>query len=106
MKFSNLSIMLILLFSFFSSPLLAEEPTYLYVFFHDDNTQGERFRTAFPSMESCLTALNQSKTPEQKSTGGDYEVAVVMWCAGKDFERNNNGTWWKDDIKNTPPIQQ
>lgn len=59
------------------------EPAYLYVFFHDDNTNGERFRTQFPDMQSCLQALGSAKAPEQKSTGGDYEVAVAMWCGGE-----------------------
>lgn len=75
------------------------EPAYLYVFFHDDNTNGERFRTAFPDMQTCLKALETAKAPTEKSTAGDYEVAIAMWCGGADFERNYNSAWWRDQTK-------
>lgn len=67
------------------------EPVYLYVFFHDDNTNGERFRTAFPDMQTCLTALDHAKSPQQQTTGGDYEVAIAMWCGGA-FSKQANYT--------------
>lgn len=74
------------------------EPAYLYVFFHDDNTNGERFRTAFPDMQTCLTALDHAKSPQQQTTGGDYEVAIAMWCGGeleKHAEYTDGRVAWK-----------
>lgn len=88
-------VVLILLSSF----KVYAESAYLYVFLHDDNTNGERFRTEFPSMEMCLAALDHSKSPNQSSTAGDYEVAVVMWCGGENFSRHDSGTWWIADKK-------
>lgn len=74
------------------------EPVYLYVFFHDDNTNGERFRTEFPDLPTCLKAIEGSKSSDIKSSGGDYEVAIAMWCGGnlgKQVEYNDGRIEWE-----------
>jgi len=76
----------------------AEKGIFLYVFFHDDNSQGERFRTKMPDMKTCMEVLKNSKMPLPTSPGGDYEVIGVMWCGEGEFQRNYNGTWWNDKV--------
>ena len=74
------------------------EPAYLYVFFHDDNTNGERFRTEFQDLQTCLKALESARAPDIKSSGGDYEVAIAMWCGGelgKHAEYTDGRVAWK-----------
>lgn len=71
---------------------------YLYTMFHDDNSNGERFRTKMDNMEQCLKVLEKSKLPMPTSPSGDYEVMGAMWCGG-DMERNYNATWWDDEEK-------
>ena len=79
----------------------AKEPdVYLYVMFHDDNTNGERFRTKMKSMAECLEVIKHSKLPMPKNPSGDYEVMGAMWCGGS-IERNYNATWWNDAQKDT-----
>jgi hypothetical protein len=95
----KLLILLTLLSSLVVGTVYADTTVYLYVFLHDDNTNGERFRVAFPDMASCNESLKNARSPEQKSTGGDYEVAVVMWCGSGDFENQNNFNWVKGSIK-------
>ncbi len=75
------------------------ETAYLYVFFHDDNTSGERFRTELPDMATCLDALKYSKLPMPERPAGDYEVMGAMWCGSKVMHRNYSATWWNDPIQ-------
>ncbi len=72
---------------------------YLYLFFHDDNSTGERFRTAMPNMKTCLESLKYAKLPMPTSPSGDYEVIGAMWCGTGKFNRNYNATWWNDEVK-------
>ena len=73
---------------------------YLYVMFHDDNTQGERFRTKMKDMAECLDVIKASKLPMPTNPSGDYEVMGAMWCGGT-MERNYNATWYNDKKKDT-----
>ena len=75
------------------------ERAYLYVFFHDDNSNGERFRTAMPSMAVCLESLKHAKMPMPTNPAGDYEVMGAMWCGTEKFNRNYSSTWWDDVVK-------
>ena len=91
-----ISIILLLAASF---TLKAEDSSvYLYVFFHDDNSNGERFRTVMQDMNECLKVLNNSKLPSPDKPAGDYEVMGAMWC-GRDIERQYGSTWWKDQTE-------
>lgn len=76
----------------------ASDQVYLYTMFHDDNSNGERFRTKVDNMDQCLKVLEKSKLPMPNSPAGDYEVMGAMWCGG-DMERNYNATWWDDKEK-------
>lgn len=73
--------------------------TYLYIILHDDNSSGERFRTAMKSMKQCLEVLKHSKLPMPTTPSGDYEVMGAMFCGSGKFHRNFNSTWWNDPIK-------
>lgn len=75
------------------------ETAYLYVFFHDDNSTGERFRTALPDMATCLKSLEYAKLPMPTSPSGDYEVMGAMWCGTETMHRNYGATWWSDPVK-------
>lgn len=94
---------LIIIATLFAVPAYTAETTsdkvYLYVFFHDDNTAGERFRTLMPDMQTCMEAVKAAKVTHPDKVGGDYEVAVAMWCGGEDYQRNYGPTWWRDPIK-------
>lgn len=56
---------LLIMLSLFSTQVFAstEKPVYLYIMFHDDNTNGERFRTKMDSMEQGLVEV----VPENKT---------------------------------------
>lgn len=82
-----------------ASPCFAGK-VYLYVFFHDDNTNGERFRTEMPDMKTCNEVLKNAKMPMPISPAGDYEVLGAMWCGSDQMHRNYNATWWNDPVKN------
>ena len=75
------------------------EAIFLYVILHDDNSQGERFRTQMPSMEICLKSVEAAKMSQPKKVGGDYEVMSVMFCGTGNFHRQYSGTWWNDKTK-------
>ena len=81
-----------------SAPTFSE-PAYLYVFFHDDNSNGERFRTELPDLSTCLKVLESAKMPMPTNPSGDYEVMGAMWCGTKTMHRNYNATWWNDEVK-------
>lgn len=72
---------------------------YLYLFFHDENSRGERFRTAMPDMKTCLESLKLAKMPTPTAPAGDYEVMGAMWCGTEKFSRNYNSTWLNDEVK-------
>jgi hypothetical protein len=74
----------------------ADGNVYLYTMFHDDNTNGERFRTKMKDMEQCLDVLIQAKLHMPNAPAGDYEVMGAMWCGG-DMERNYNAKWYADE---------
>ncbi len=74
------------------------EVIYLYVILHDDDSNGERFRTKMPSMEVCTQAVTNAKLSAPDTASGDFEAIAAMWCGGE-FERNYNATWWKDEAK-------
>ena len=95
MKYALLAILII--FSL-SSEAKSKAQVYLYVFFHDDNSNGERFRTKVESMEQYLKVIEKSKLPMPTKPSGDYEVMGAMWCGG-DIERQYNATWWDDKTK-------
>lgn len=84
----------------FSFQSAAKDQIYLYVFFHDDNSNGERFRTKMKDMEQCLKIIEKSKMPMPANPSGDYEVMGAMWRGG-DMERNYNATWWDGAEKKT-----
>jgi hypothetical protein len=75
------------------------EAIFLYVILHDDNSNGERFRTQMPSMEVCQKSLESAKMSQPKKVGGDYEVMSVIFCGTGKFNRHFNGTWWNDPTK-------
>ena len=75
------------------------EKAYLYVFFLDDSSTGERFRTAMPNMKPCLESLKYAKMPMPTNPSGDYEVIGAMWCGTEEFNRNYSATWWDDGVK-------
>lgn len=75
------------------------EAIYLYVILHDDNSNGERFRTRMPDMVTCERVLEKAKMPMPTSPNGDYEVMGVMFCGTGDFDRQYGGVWWKDPVK-------
>lgn len=72
-----------------------EKKVYLYMFFHDDNSVGETFRTEMEDMGQCLAVISKSKLTMPTSAGGDYEALGAMWCGG-DMQRNFNSNWFKD----------
>jgi len=74
------------------------ETIFLYVILHDDNSNGERFRTVMSDMATCLTVLEKSKMPIPTSPSGDYEVLGAMWCGGE-MHRHYSSTWWNDPVK-------
>ena len=88
---------LIALLTMFSVNSYAEQ-IYLYVMFHDDNSQGERFRTKMKDFSQCLEAIKAAKMPMPNNPSGDYEVMGAMWCGGG-MNRNYSGTWWDDKTK-------
>ena len=75
------------------------EVIYLYVILHDDNSNGERFRTQMPSMEVCLESIRAAKMPMPSSPAGDYEVMGVMYCGTGQFEGQYNDAWYTRDKK-------
>jgi len=77
-----------------SSPLYAGQ-VYLYTMFHDDNSNGERFRTKMKDMDQCLKVIGAAKMPMPTSPAGDYEVMGAMWCGG-DMHRHHNQFWVED----------
>ena len=74
------------------------ETTYLYVILHDDNSNGERFRTEMESMGQCLEALKHSKMPTPSHPGGDYEVLGAMFCGSGKFQSHSLQHEWKDNL--------
>lgn len=68
---------------------------YLYTMFHDDNSNGERFRTEMESMGQCMEVLEKAKMPMPDSPSGDYEVMGAMWCGGS-IQINYGGVWKRD----------
>ena len=68
---------------------------FLYVLLHDDNTNGERFRTRMPDMKTCMAAVDNAKISDPQSPGNSYEVMGVMWCGGE-WSRNYGSQWHKD----------
>lgn len=75
------------------------EAIFLYVILHDDNSNGERFRTRMPDMKTCMQVVENSKMTMPKTTSGDYEVMSVMFCGSGELQRNYSGIWWKDPVK-------
>ena len=75
------------------------EVIYLYVILHDDNSNGERFRTLMPDLETCMEVVNNAKLPAPTTAAGDYEVMSVMFCGTEYLERHYSATWWKDPSK-------
>ena len=92
-------LVVILLSVVLCTPVFAEKGIFLYVFFHDDNTSGERFRTKMLDMKVCMEVLKNSKMPLPDSTGNSYEVIGVMWCGGGEFQRNYSGAWRSDKVE-------
>lgn len=82
---------------FIALPVSADQ-VYLYTMFHDDNSNGERFRTKVEDMQQCLEVIKAAKMTMPTRPSGDYEVMGAMWCGG-DMQRNYNARWWKDEVK-------
>lgn len=76
------------------------EAIFLYVILHDDNSNGERFRTQMPSMEVCREAVKESKMTAPHSTSGDYEAMGVMFCGTGTFHRHYGAAWHNDKVRN------
>ena len=72
---------------------------YLYVFLHDDNTNGERFRTKTNSKIECLELLNSTMVKLSGVKTSESPIMAVVWCGSEHFQRNYNSTWYEDDIK-------
>ena len=89
---------LLLLIALLNCSVLSAEQIYLYVVLHDDNSNGERFRTKMFNMTTCLKVLEKAKLPMPGKPSGDYEVMGAMWCGG-DLERHYGSTWWDDETK-------
>lgn len=72
------------------------ETVFLYIFLHDDNSNGERFRTRMPDMKTCLEAVKTAKMPVPHRAGDSYEVLGVMWCGGTMEKYSADGIWHSD----------
>lgn len=88
MKYLMIITLLMTSFTSFSQ----EKQVYLYVIFHDDNSNDERFRTKMFDMASCLKSLEKGRFPSPSHVGGDFEVVVAAWCGG-DIHREHNFSW-------------
>ncbi len=71
---------------------------YLYILIGGYNSQPIVTRTAFPTFQGCLEALNSARY--DNSQGNESENAVIMFCGGEDFQERFNSNFWKREVGN------
>jgi hypothetical protein len=75
------------------------EAVFLYIMFHDDNTNYEKFRVQMPSFEVCYEAVERGKIAHPHKTGADYEVMGVMFCGGGTFQAQAGEKWYEKEVE-------
>jgi hypothetical protein len=69
---------------------------FLYVIF--ETSQGnEAYRVAQPNQAECFRAAAATKLAV--SNGAESERSVVVFCGGREVQRQHDGTWWRDQVK-------
>ncbi len=90
-------VIFLLLIAFLNCPAYTapdDKGVYLYII----DGRAQRHRVKMPNYQDCWETISHSKISGPTS-GKHIKSAALMFCAGEDWQRHYNSTWFRDKFK-------